>query len=269
MRLALALQVEGKLIGFWLLGRHDPDDIYSQVEVTTLQTLAQQTALALANIEQSNQLQALYQANIDSQEIERTKLAHVLHDEILNDAAVLYMSLDAAALTPRAEAMYETLKQHIRQMISDLRPPSLDLGLYVALEGLAEELDQRAQPSSKVSFTIPPATVHYSPQVENHLFRIVQQACENALRHARAQTIQISGILMPDHVELVVEDNGVGFAMVEPLDLSHLLAHKHFGLVHMVERAEHIKADLALESTPGQGTSVRLTWSEQGKWAVD
>ena len=269
VRLALALQVEGKLIGFWLLGRHDPDDIYSQVEVTTLQTLAQQTALALANIEQSNQLQALYQANIDSQEIERTKLAHVLHDEILNDAAVLYMSLDAAALTPRAEAMYETLKQHIRQMISDLRPPSLDLGLYVALEGLAEELDQRAQPSSKVSFTIPPATVHYSPQVENHLFRIVQQACENALRHARAQTIQISGILMPDHVELVVEDNGVGFAMVEPLDLSHLLAHKHFGLVHMVERAEHIKADLALESTPGQGTSVRLTWSEQGKWAVD
>jgi signal transduction histidine kinase len=265
VRLALALQVEGKLIGFWLFGRHDPDDLYSQMEITTLQTLAHQTALALANIEQSDQLQALYQANIDSQETERTKLAHVLHDEILNEAAVLYMSLDAAALTPRAEATYETLKRHIRQMISDLRPPSLDLGLYVALEGLADELDQRAQPSCMVRFTIAPAAVHYPPQVENHLFRIVQQACENALRHARSQTIQISGVLMPDQVELVVEDNGVGFALSEPFDLNHLLAHKHFGLVHMVERAEHIKADLALDSAPGKGTRVRLTWSDRGE----
>jgi signal transduction histidine kinase len=265
VRLGLALRVEGRLIGLWLLGRHDPDDIYSPVEIVTLQTLARQTALALANMEQSTQLQALYQANVERQEAERKKLAHLLHDAILNQAAVLYMSLDASALSPRVQNAYDTLKLQVHQMISDLRPPSLDLGLHAALEELAEELEQRDQAAFSLQLTMPTSAVHYPPQIENHIFRIVQQACENALRHAHAQLIQISGTLAPDHVEIVVEDDGVGFALGKPLDLAYLLAHKHFGLVHMMERAEHISAEFALDSAPGQGTRVRLTWWDNNR----
>jgi two-component system sensor histidine kinase DegS len=261
VRLALALQVEGKLIGVWLLGRHDPDDIYSPAEITTLQTLARQTALALANIEQATQLQALYQGSIERQEQERMKMAHFLHDAILNQAAVLYTSLDARTLTPQVENAYETLKEQIHQMVSNLRPPSLDFGLGAALEELAEELDQRAQTKFELHLNVQAAEVHYPPHIENHIFRIVQQACENALRHASAHLIQISGILAPNHVELTVEDDGVGFAVGKPLDMASLLANKHFGLVHMMERAEHISAELALESAPGEGTRVHLTWS--------
>lgn len=261
VRLSLALQVEGKLIGIWLLGRHDPDDIYSPVDIATLQTMAHQSALALANIEQSTQLQALHNANIERQEVERMKLAHVLHDAVLNQVAVLYMSLDAPALSPRVESAYETLKDQIRQMISDLRPPSLDLGLPVALEELAAELDQRSQCACVAHLTVPNATVQYPPQIENHIFRIVQQACENAHRHAHGSLIVISGLLAPDHIELSIEDNGVGFEMNETFDLAYLLAHKHYGLAHMVERAKHINADLALDSAPGQGTRIRISWS--------
>ncbi len=267
VRLALALKVEGKLIGVWLLGRHDPDDIYSPAEISTLQTLARQTALALSNVEQANRLQALYQANIDSQEAERTQLAYLLHDEVLNQAAILYMSLDAAALSARAEAAYETLKQQIRQMISSLRPPALDLGLHAALEELADELDQRVQPDCTFSLKVPHVMVQYPPHIENHLFRIVQLACENAMRHAQARHIQISGTLAADYVDLHIEDDGKGFTLTKPLDLTSLLAHRHFGLVHMVERAEHIQADFALDSAPGQGTRIHLTWSGNG--AVD
>jgi signal transduction histidine kinase len=264
VRLALALKVEGKLSGIWLLGRHDPDDVYSPAEISTLQTLARQTALALSNIEQSNRLQALYQANIDSQEAERTQLAYLLHDEVLNQAAILYMSLDAAALSPRAEAAYETLKQQVRQMISSLRPPALDLGLHAALEELADELDQRAQPDCTFSLKVPHAMVQYPPHIENHLFRIVQLACENAMRHAHARHIQISGTLAADYIDLYIEDDGKGFTLTKPLDLTSLLTHKHFGLVHMVERAEHIQADFGLDSAPGQGTRIHLTWSGNG-----
>lgn len=261
VRLALALKVEGRLIGLWLLGRHDPDDIYSPVEIATLQTLARQTALALANIEQAAQLQALYQANIERQEQERMKMAHFLHDAILNQAAILYMSLNAATLTPQVQDAYETLKEQIHQMISNLRPPSLDLGLGAALEELAGELDQRAHTKFALRLNLPTTAVHYPPHIENHIFRIVQQACENAFRHASAQFIQVSGTLAPDHVDLTIEDDGVGFVLGKPLNLTYLLANKHFGLVHMMERAEHISAELALESAPGQGTRVHLTWT--------
>jgi two-component system sensor histidine kinase DegS len=223
--------------------------------------LARQTALALANSEQSTQLQALYQASIERQEDERMKMAHLLHDAILNQAAVLYMSVDASALTPRVENAYVTLKEQIHQMVSNLRPPSLDLGLNAALEELAEELDQRQQSKFALRLTMPTTDLNYPPHIENHIFRIVQQACENSFRHASAQFIQISGTLAPDHVELTVEDDGVGFVLGKPLDMTYLLAQKHFGLVHMMERAEHIHAELALDSAPGQGTRVHLIWT--------
>ena len=260
VRLGLMLQVEGKLIGVWLLGRHDPDDIFSPGEVATLQTLAHQTALALANIEQAAQLQALYQASIERQEQERMKMAHFLHDAILNQAALLYMNLDAATLTPRVESEYLKLKEHIHQMVSNLRPPSLDLGLHAALEEFVNELEQRtdAQVLLRLDRTSP--TSPYPPQIENHIFRIVQQACENAFRHAHASSIAITGTLAPNHVELIIEDNGVGFVVNKPINMTDLLAHKHFGLVHMMERAEHIQADLALDSVPQKGTRVHLVW---------
>ena len=265
VKTALALQVEGKLIGIWLLGRHDPDDLYSPVEIATLQTLARQTALALANIDQAAQLQALYQANIERQEQESMKMAHLLHDAILNQAAVLYMSLNAATLTQRVEDAYAKLKEQIHQMISTLRPPSLDLGLNAALEELAEELEHRDQSKVVLRLTVATQTIKYQTQIENHIFRIVQQACENAYRHAHAASIQITGTLAPNRVDLTVEDDGIGFVLDKPLNITNLLAHKHFGLVHMVERAEHIGADLELDSAPGEGTRVHLVWSDKEK----
>lgn len=263
VRLGLPLFLEGRMIGVWLLGRHDPDDHYTQSEITLLQSLARQTALALANIQQAAQLQMLYQASISRQESERTRLAHILHDEVLNQAAVLYTSLAPESLSEPVETAYALLKQHIRQMIAQLRPPALDFGLYAALEELVAELEWRAQPTCVVELAVTTTAeaVHYPAQAENHLFRIAQQACENALRHAHAQHIRITGTLAPEHIHLCVEDDGVGFALRKPLDLVSLLAQRHFGLVHMMERAEYISADLVIESAPGQGTRVCLDFN--------
>jgi signal transduction histidine kinase len=104
------------------------------------------------------------------------------------------------------------------------------------------------------------ADVRYSPKVEEHLFRIVQQACENALRHANARSIQVHGTLESRGLSLSVEDDGKGFQYVGALDLNDLLRQGHYGLVGMHERAALIDAALEIESTPGRGTRVRVTW---------
>jgi len=86
-------------------------------------------------------------------------------------------------------------------------------------------------------------------------------ACQNALQHAKAKAIRITGSLEPEQAELVVEDDGVGFAVREHLDLVGLLANKHFGLAGMHERAALIGAKMAIESVPGRGTRVRVIWN--------
>lgn len=258
VKLGLALQVGDNLLGFWLLGRRDPDDSYAMIEVNTLQTLARQTTLALANIDQSAQLQALYQVNIERQEQEKIKMAHFLHDAILNQAVALYNAIPDS--TPQIQEEYEQLKDYIRQMTTTLRPPSLLFGLGVALEELANELLDRGKTEILFEVIVEPQTLQYAPQTESHIYRIVQQACENTLRHAQAHTLQIRGKLTPSLVDLTIEDDGVGFALEKPLNVAHLLAEKHFGLVHMMERAAHIQARLVLDTTPGKGTKVHLYW---------
>lgn len=258
VKVGIALQMGDNLLGFWLLGRRDPDDLYTFIEVNTLQTLARQTALALANIDQAAQLQALYQANIERQEQEHIKLAHFLHDAILNQAVALYNAIPEP--TPKIQDEYDQLKDYIRQMTTTLRPPSLLFGLGVALEELANELSDRAKIEIQFAVTAEPQTIQYAPQTESHIYRIVQQACENAMRHAHPRIIKIYGKLTPSLVDLTVEDNGKGFAIEKPLNMAQLLAEKHFGLVHMMERASHIHARLTIDSTPGRGTKVHLYW---------
>lgn len=258
VKLGLALQVGDNLLGFWLLGRRDPDDSYAMIEVNTLQTLARQTALALANIDQSAQLQALYQVNIERREQEHIKMAHFLHDAILNQAVVLYNAIPEP--TPKIQKEYEQLKDYIRYMTTTLRPPSLLFGLGVALEELANELIDREKAKIYFDVIVEPKTLQYAPQTESHIYHIAQQACENALRHAQPTTIKITGKLTPTQVDLTIEDDGIGFAIEKPLNVAYLLAEKHFGLVHMLERAGHIQARLMLDSTPGKGTTVHLYW---------
>jgi signal transduction histidine kinase len=93
---------------------------------------------------------------------------------------------------------------------------------------------------------------------ELYLFRIIQEACENALQHGQADTILISGRLDPQQIDLLIEDNGIGFDAAESLELSNLIAKEHFGLVGMVERAKLINAEIHLDSAPGAGTRIRI-----------
>jgi signal transduction histidine kinase len=93
------------------------------------------------------------------------------------------------------------------------------------------------------------------------LYRIVQEACENSLRHARAKTIMLFGRLHEHEIEIKVNDDGIGLHADTSLRLNDLLANKHFGLVGMFERAKLINASLNINSSPHKGTEIQIFWN--------
>ena len=260
VRLALSLKVGDKLIGLWLFGRRDPDDLYSQLEIPMLQSLAHQTAIAQSNILQTERLKALYLTNIDRHEEERLRLALELHDSVLNPIAALVINLDFS-LPSSFQEDYQKLTHQVREIISALRPPMLNYGLKPAIEELVENLIERAKDTIHINLEIQAEDDRYAENIEQHSFRIVQEACENAIRHAKAGRINISGRLNPNEIDLKVEDDGIGFQTGASFNLENLLANKHFGLAGMMERAELIGGKVNIQSTPNAGTQIRVTWN--------
>lgn len=259
-RLILPLTVGQQVVGLFLFGRRDPDDLYTPTEAVTLQVVMDQTALALVNIEQAERLHAFYQNDIERNEAERTALARELHDTVLGQLGVLSVVTDGAQPSPAFAEAYQETVTHIRDIISGLRPTMLNFGLQTALSELVDETQSHVKDDLQIDMTIPAGNVRYSPDIELHLYRIVQQACQNAIRHAQASHICIQGFLEHGQTEIIVEDDGKGFEASGQLDLGWLLANKHFGLAGMYERAAIIGANLQIDSTPQQGTRVRILW---------
>jgi len=260
-RIILPLKVGDELLGLWLLGRRDPDDYYSQAEVPILQSLANQTAIALSNLLQTERLKSMYQANVDRYEEERHRLALDLHDSILNEMAALMMILDPAAQTPEFQKAYDSLSQHLREIVTELRPPMLNFGLKLGLDELADNLMERNKDTIQINAIVQgDDNTRYSQSVEHHVYRMVQEACENAIRHGQAGRIHISGELASEHLSLAIEDDGNGFEASSSMRLDHLLTQKHFGLAGMVERALLIGADVKIDSAPGKGTRITIFW---------
>ncbi|RJP54136.1 MAG: hypothetical protein C4586_00340 [Anaerolineaceae bacterium] len=263
MRLVLPLKAGDSFIGFWLLGRRDPDDLYPQAEIPILQSLANQTATALSNIQHAEQLRKMYQSDIERYEKERMRLALELHDSILNELAILRTNLDETNLSLKFQTSYEELTRRLREIVSDLRPPMLMYGLISAIEELADNLMERSGDKIKIKVDMRSGDERLPQNIEQHLFRIVQEACENALRHAQAKNIAISGTLAHQRISMVIEDDGAGFDT--PQDLNSLIINQHFGLAGMVERAHLIGAEINLQSRLNTGTKIRLTWADNAE----
>ncbi|HEY5983321.1 MAG TPA: ATP-binding protein, partial [Anaerolineales bacterium] len=264
VRLSVPLRVHQALVGVWFFGRRDPDDTYGPADIAVIQALADETAIALSNVVQAQRLRELSQANVTRNEDERRMLAVQLHDSILNQMAAVTMKMDGPSLTPAIQSTLEELSNRVRAIVSDLRPPMLAYGLKAALEELAETLSERSDHPVGLSLMPAGGDIRYPANVELHAFRIVQESCENAVRHSRADNISISGRLEPDRIELLMEDDGAGFTVPPAAALETLVAQKHFGLAGLLERANLIGAEVDIRSTPGMGTRILIRWSSTG-----
>jgi len=269
VRLVLPLKIESRYLAICLLGRKDPDDTYTFDEITLLQALMDQTALSLVHIEHAGRLRLLYQADIQRQEDERNRLARELHDQLLGQMALIIQNVSTNQDQQAFMQVYRPAVQEIRSIIAGLRPAMLNYGLKAALEELAENpVDFRTEGKvpRDTHCSLEGGLARYPDSVELHLYRIVQQAWRNAIQHANPRSLMLTGTLDDQCVHLEVIDDGVGFDTPHTPDLGVLLARQQYGLVGMLERAALIQAELTIDSAPGQGTRVKVTW--QGMTSV-
>lgn len=256
-RLILPLRVGDKTLGFWLLGKRDPDDLYSQIEIPILQSLADQTAIALSNIINAERLRDFYQADIENIEHERKRISRDLHDTVLNELAAMRNSLGQSPVPPAFLSTYDHVKKRLREIINDIRPPMLDQGLASALDELVEDLREKNE-NVHITLNLQASAERLPEKMEEHFYQIVREACENTLRHADARTLTISGEISPAHIDLSIQDDGKGFEMNS--DLNALIANHHFGLVNMKERAHILGAEMEIRSQERAGTKIHIVW---------
>jgi len=220
--------------------------------------------------ESESQLRRLA-ANVErARENERTLIARELHDELGQSLTAIKLELARTAhalarqrLAPEAIDGLQSIvggidvaTETVRRLATSLRPPALDhLGLVDAIELEAAALTRRTGIRSRVSGNrrLPPLD-----EVETTgMFRIVQEALTNVVRHASASAVTISIVGSSNSTLVRVQDNGRGMPPGESGDPTAL------GLLGMHERAEMIGAALTIHSTPGKGTSVSVVMKRQ------
>ncbi len=198
---------------------------------------------------------------IEVQEHERRILGQELHDEAGQALTALKLELSLLARQPgcpetvvaRAQELQrqvDGIMEGLHRMAVNLRPPSLDrLGLVPALRQYVEELGRDGDLLVDLE-TVGLGEERLPPDVEASVYRVVQEALTNVVRHARATHAGVVVQRAGDAVRAVVEDDGVG------LDPALARQDGHLGLLGMQERAELLGGRFTLESTPGHGTTV-------------
>jgi signal transduction histidine kinase len=203
---------------------------------------------------------------ISAQEEERKRIARELHDETGQALTGIIMSLEAAeeALPRDPEVARQRLERAaslarqsidlIRQLVVDLRPAALDdLGLVPALRAFAET--RLGEKGVELQMEVSNMKDRLSPPVETCLFRVVQEAVTNIIRHSNAKTARIHLGRRDGVVSLSVEDDGQGFDVAEVRASPR--SDRALGLAGMEERVSLVGGELTIESAPGKGTIVR------------
>ncbi len=248
----------GAIIEFQSVG-HDTSE-QKHIQQMLEKTLSDQIKLSKDNSELAERLEGLYLTDVNRHETQLRHLAIELHDDVLNALAVVSTNLDPDGTPKHVIEAYERAIQRTREIVNGLRTAMLNYGLYIGLETLADELSDQMPEGPLVYIDIPQSAIRYDPDVELHLFRIAQEACNNAIKHANASEVHIRGKLDVERVLLEISDNGSGFDAEEILDLPDLLRKEHFGLAGMFERAELIHGELSINASPQEGSRVRVTW---------
>ena len=143
--------------------------------------------------------------------------------------------MDENSLSPKFQTSYEEVARRLREIVSDLRPPTLMYGLKPAIDELADNLMERNGDKIKIYVDINASEERVPENIEQHLYRIVQEGCENALRHSQAQRIGIFGTFSSQKIDLIIEDDGKGFN--GQLEITSLIANNHFGLAGNARKA--------------------------------
>jgi PAS domain S-box-containing protein len=253
---------------FWTLSSYAPHRnvngdidgvLVNVVDMTTLKH--SQDSLMASNEE----LRQLSQYLEKVREEERVRIARELHDDLGSTLTgvkwSIAMAIDRAqeaalpadAQLVRASQLLDSAVDTMRRIISDLRPSVLDhLGVWTAIEWYAGQIEERTGLPCRVSIAAEVAAIEVDPERATAMFRIVQEALTNCVRHARASRAEIRIRREAGAVMIAVEDNGVGIAD------DALIRTESWGLLGMQERAARFGGNTTLSRGLKEGTTLVL-----------
>ncbi len=232
--------------------------IFINLLVTRLRE--QQGSLREANANLAHYASTLEQLTVSR---ERNRLARELHDTLAHSLTAISVSLETAKayfdidsnktrdLIDKSLESTRTGVDETRRALKALRANALeDMGLGLAIQRAAESAATRFNLNLTLDLKNPMPSL--SPDVEQTIYRVVQESIENIVNHSRAKNFSVQ-LTSDSHTTLVIQDDGVGF------DANAKGPTGHFGLVGMHERAELAGGTLKIKSEKGKGTQVVLT----------
>jgi signal transduction histidine kinase len=235
----------------------DRDAAFSNDDIAALETTADVLASAIENARLSRRAQEA--AVLE----ERSRLARDLHDSVSQQLFSMTLTSQAARAQleknpQRAATQLERLQEtaqaalaEMRALIFQLRPPGLsEMGLVAALQQYVASVNKREDIHVCLNIS---GEERNGRGAEQAIYRIVQEALNNVVKHAGNCEVEIDLSLAAEQLQLVVRDNGRGF---DPYTDS--IGGRHLGLVSMRERAAELGGALELVTAPGQGTTITV-----------
>ncbi|HYK19405.1 MAG TPA: PAS domain S-box protein, partial [Pyrinomonadaceae bacterium] len=201
---------------------------------------------------------------VRAQEDEQRRISRELHDQMGQSLAALLLglkSLKDAVPGERAKEQVQRLQDitsriadEMHSLIRELRPTALDdLGLHTALANYIEEWSQQSTIAADFHAN-GLLNGRLDSQLESTVYRIVQEALNNVMKHAQAQSVSVILEKRGSRLSVIVEDDGIGFDVEGLMKIP--ASNRRFGLLGMQERVMLVNGSFNIESTPGLGTTV-------------
>ena len=255
--LGVPIVFKGDVIGAFYLTDKTTAASFSGDDERLVQVLAAHAGVLIEHarlFEQSRELSVLD---------ERNRLARELHDAITQSLFSLRLTIETAASLvasdpsgagrelERAASLVDALFGELRSLIFELRPPSLEPdGLAASVRKHLDVVGRAHGLAVEVTAT---GDGRLAEETERELFRILQEAVTNAVRHAGASRLSVVLAMGAERVTLIVTDDGKGF---DPA--ARAIRSRRLGLTSMRERAQSLGGALTVDSAPGRGTTVRV-----------
>jgi len=198
---------------------------------------------------------------IEAQEQERTRIARELHDDMGQRLALLANDLEqlqrsSPDLHGDGNSYIGEMKKNTFQIAADIQLLSHKLhsskleylGLVAAMRSFCQEFG--AQQKTKIDFRSHDVPNPLAPDISICLFRVLQEAIQNSLKHSGVRNFQVELLGKPDQIHLIVSDSGSGF------DRKAAMESRGLGLISMEERLKLVKGTFSIESKPGRGTTI-------------
>ena len=212
-----------------------------------------------------------YSAKIlETQEMDRNRISRDLHDSTVQSLTSLghkmeycskIIDRDPIQVKLELQAMGELNKEIIndmREIIYDLRPMSLsNLGLVSTIEAYCLHL--RRSGNMEIDFKSEGTEKELDSISSVTLYRIIQEACNNAIRHSKAKRISVTISFTDNFIKTIVADNGVGFNLQDIEKQTKENTRHSFGLPIIKERVRLLSGSLFIDTKPGEGTKIMVT----------